>query len=391
MDDRKRQIEDLEKKKRDNTALLDGLLIRLGEGLFERVPDSSGETESDPAELKTYRRLQNDIAGSETAIELIEEQIQKLKELEENITAGEKDDKACAKELSGMYGNLGRVLLDSPADGTASGGVGDFCAPYRSRADALLTKAESLDDRLSGLERKEGGNVFTWIGNSAQSLVLKSFLTKARENLESLRRTVGERYSREHEGVSGSETVSWGNMSAEVGDICGGIEKKRAEAKALARSLADLREEKRQLNDSFGSEGSPAKQIQTLKKHIAGVRDELKALYQRVGAAAAGIAASADAEGSDCGSFAESLASPEDRDTLEKAAEIGRSIQSDEKAIARLRASLAIDEEEAKIEKFHKMILDKKEKIAQAEKNIADYEEGIADCEKYIEKLRELL
>jgi peptidoglycan hydrolase CwlO-like protein len=56
-----------------------------------------------------------------------------------------------------------------------------------------------------------------------------------------------------------------------------------------------------------------------------------------------------------------------------------------------LRASLAIDEEQAKIEKFRKMILDKKEKIAQAERNIADYEEGIADCEKYIEKLRELL
>jgi septal ring factor EnvC (AmiA/AmiB activator) len=223
--------------------------------------------------------------------------------------------------------------------------------------------------------------------------VLKSFLTKAQENLEALRRTVGERFSREHEGEDGSETVSWGSMPAEVGELCGEIEMKRAEAKALACDLAALREEKRQLTDSFGAEGSPAKQIQSLKKHIAGIRDELKALYRRVGAAAAGIepAASAKVEGPGCGPFADSLVSPEDRETLEKAAGIGLSIQNDEKAIARLRASLAVDEEQAKIEKFRKMIQDKKEKIAQAGKNTADYEEGIADCEKYIEKLRELL
>ena len=390
MDERKRQIDELEKRKRDNTALLDGLLVRLGEGLFERIPDSLQETDSVPNELNDYRRLQSDIAGSEAAIEVIEEQIKKIKELDENIAVGERNEKTCSKELHGIYGDLGRLLLDTPAEGE-----GDFCAQYRSQADAFLTKAESLEDRLSGLEKKEGGNVFTWIGNSAQSLVLRSFLTKALENLESLRRNVGERYSLEAY-ISGGETGFGTAPTPEIGELCGEIEKKRSELKTITCDLVTFKEERRQLSDSFRSEGSPVKQIQSLKKHIAGVRDELKTLYLRVGTAAAGIEESPDGDGvkedsSGLRHFIDSLVVPEDRETLDNAAKMDLSIKNDEKTIGRLRAALSIDEEQAKIEKYRRMILDKKEKIIQAEKNIADYEEGIADCEKYIEKLRELL
>jgi len=384
MDDRKRQIDELERKKRDNTALLDGLLLRLGEELFHRIPDSAKQDGSPSEELNTYLRLQNDIAGSESAIEVIEKQIQELKELEEKIAARERDDKTCSKDLAGIYVNLGGLLLDSPPPQNSE----DFCASYRSQAEALLTKVQSLEDRLSGLEQKEGGNVFTWIGNSAQSLVLRSFLTKAMENLTSLRRNVGERYSREIEKSGGEPTP-------EIEALFEEYERKRAESKSVSQELAALREERLIVTSGFSSDGSPAKQIQFLKKHITEVQGELKTLYRLAGAEAAGITVGADGDVTDVVSerrqFIESLLKSEDQETLDNAVRISRSIQNDEKSIARLRASLSIHEEQAKIEKFRRMIQDKRDKIAQAEKNIADYEEGIADCENYIGKLRELL
>jgi chromosome segregation ATPase len=297
-----------------------------------------------------------------------------------------------------MYCKLGKLMLDS-AEGGASGGapggassVTDFCAPYRDQAEALLTKVRSLEDRLSGLEQKEGGNVFTWIGNSAQTLVLRSFLTKALENLASLRRNLGERYSLRDTGRDGE--TGEGGVSPEINETCGEIELKQSELKVLSRDLADLREEKQQLTAVFEADGSPARKIQSLRKNIADVRDELKVLYRRAGAEAASMNAGVNAE-DNCspgyGEFIASLVLPEDRETLDKAAGIGLSIQNDEKTISRLQASLAIDEERAKIEKYRKMILEKKDRIAMAEKNIAEYEEGITDCENYIEKLRELL
>ena len=378
MDDRRRQIDSLEKKKRDNAVLLDGLLIRLGEGFFQRIPDSAKEDNSSPAELADYLRLQNEIAGSEASIEVIEDHLKKLKELEENIAGREKEDKAFSKELSGMYGGLGKLLLDSPppVDGE------DFCAPYRSQAEELFTKVQSLEERLSGLGKKEGGNVLTWLGNGAQSLVLRSFLTRALENLDSLRRNAGERYSRRDTGT--------GSVSVETGELCLGIEKKRAEAKAVSQELAALREERREMSAGLNAEGNPIKQIQFLKKHIAGIREELKTLYRRAGAEAAGIGSTA-AGASRLRQFVDPLIIPDDGETLDNAAKIDQSMQNDDKLIGRLRASLAIDEERAKIEKYHRMIQEKKEKIAQAEKNIADFEEGIADSESYIKKMQELL
>jgi len=387
MDDRKRQIDELEKKKRENSALLDGLLLRLGEEMFRRIPDSAKEDPSSPDELNTYLRLQKDIAGSEAAISIIEEQIKKMKEVEEKISNREREEKACSKELSRIYGDLGKLLLDSPPQETG----GDYCAPYRSQAEALNTKVQSLEDRVSGLEQKDGGNVFTWIGNSAQALVLRSFLTKAGENLALLRRNVGERYIRDMGG--GRET----GMSFEILSMCENIERKRAESKAVTQDLAALKQEKQTMTAHFNADGNPVKQIHSLKKHIAGVRENLKNLYRNAGAEVSGtIVPSINTDAntgtvSADGYFIASLVIPEDQEIIDNAGMINRSIQNDEKSIERLRASLAIDEELAKIEKFHRMILEKREKITQAEKSIADYEEGIADCESYIEKLKELL
>jgi tetratricopeptide (TPR) repeat protein len=384
MDDRKKQINELEQRKREQIVSLDALLTRVGETLLGRVNDSFQENDPAFGEIAVFRRLKNDKADSETAIQAVEVQIRRFKELEESIMAKEQEDAADSKELAIVYGKLGKLLLDiASRTGVSSGAYADFCAPYRDQAEALLTKVLSLEERVAGLEEKGSGNVFTWIGKNTQGLVLRSFLTRAQENLEQLRRNVGERYSRSDTvKVPAGEADSAFPETAAVADLCAEIEQKRARTRALSQDLAELREERRTISGSFNDGGDPLKQIQTLKNHIAHVRDDLKTLYRRIGAEAASL------DGVERRQAIDSLISPEDKEILDNAARINRLIHDDETAIDKLQASLAIDEEKTKIEKYRKMIQDKKDKIAQAEKSIMEFEESIRISEAAIEKLQ---
>ena len=400
MDDRKKQIGELEQRKKEQIVLLDTLLTQFGEAFFGKITDAAGETASSFGELGVYRRFQNDITESETAIQAVEEQLRRFRELEESIEFKEREEGACLKELTIVYGRLGKLLLDAAASAngsaTADGApYAEFCAPYREQADALLTKVLSLEDRFAELEQKEGGNVFTWIGKSAQALVLRSFLTRAQENLEQLRRNVGERYSRRYSGVlPEGEAPDYPDFTREVSDIedlCEDTQQKRAELQAVTRDLENLKEEKRKISGGFNADGGPIRQIQTLKNHISHVRDELKTLYRRVGAEAASFGASADEAPPERRLLFDSLIKPEDRETLDNADRISRSIRDAEATIEKIKASLAIDEEKAKIEKYRRMIQDRKDKITQAEKNITELEASIMDSETNIEKLQKLL
>jgi DNA repair exonuclease SbcCD ATPase subunit len=380
MDDRKKQINELEQRKREQGISLDALLTRLGETLLGRVHDAAFE------EMELFRRLKNDITDSETAIQTVEEQIRRFRELEESIEAKEQENSAGLKELAIVYGRLGKLLLDLASD--ANGDYMDFCAPYRDQADTLYTKVLSLEERLSGLEDRDGGNVFTWIGKNAQGMVLRSFLTKAQESLEQLYRNIGERYSRRDNNRLLSDEANSGSSSSEsaaVAELCTDIERRRAESRVLAQELTELKEERKEISGSFNAEGGPLKQIQTLKNNIAHVQDELKALYRRIGAEAAAI------DGVERRDSINALTRPEDQETLDTAVQISRMIREGEREIEKLQASLAIDDEKEKIEKYRKMIQEKKDKIAQAEKNIAEYEEGIRVSETAIEKLQTLL
>ena len=383
MDDRKKQIGELEQRKREQIVFLDALLTRFGEALLGRAAGSEQEHDSAFEELVVFKRLKKDITDSEAAIQAVEDQIRRFRELEEGIEEKEQEDSAGLKELAVLYGKLGKMLLDEAAGaGANTAYYADFCAPYRDQADALLTKVLSLEERVAGLEGREGGNVFTWIGKNAQGLVLRSFLTKAQENLEQLRRTVGEHYSRRDTiKLSGGEN----NNAGEIENLCAEIERRQGEARVLLQELTDLREERRVISGSYNSEGGPLKQIQTLKNHIAHVQDELKVLYRRIGSEAASVA------GVERRQVIESLITSEDKDDLDNTARISRLIDDNETMIEKLQASLDIDEEKERIEKYRRMIGEKREKIAQAEKNIMEYEEDIRVSEASIEKLKALL
>lgn len=385
MDDRKRQINEAEQRKKEQAALLDALLAQIGEAVFGRTDDSHGESPSAFAELAAYRRFQSEIAGSRDSIQAAEEQMRRFKELEDDIDAREREESICSKELTGVYGRLGKLLLEEAGKSFEGGNAyADFCAPYQGQADEFLAKAQSLEDRLSGLEQKEKGNVFTWIGKSAQSLVLRSFLGKAQESLEQLRRTVGESFTRRPPE----------NLFPEASDIealCGEIGEKRAEIEAVSQHLATLKGEKRKISDGFSAEGGPIRYIQSLKNGIAQAQSELKALYRRVGAEAALIDDSVPDAANERRDAIQALLRPEDRDDLDGAARLGQSMRDCDAVIEKLKASLAIDEERAKIEKFRRMIHDKRDKIAHAERSILEYEGNIRDAEASIEKLRRVL
>ena len=390
MDDRKKQIGDLERQKKEQAATLDSLLARLGETLFGRIAGASPEDVSGFGELADYRRFQDDIAASEASIQAVEEQIRRFRELEEGIEAREREESAFIQEMAHMHTSLGKLLLDTAA-GSESPSYNEFCAPYRDQAEALFSKIESLEERIGALEHREGGNVFTWIGKSAQGLVLRSFLTKAHENLDQLRRNVGERYCRDIGRVSGGDQAGLYGEAAEIDRLCTDVEQKREELRALSQDLETLKEEKRIISGSFSAEGGPLKQIQSLKKHIVHVHDELNTLYRRVGAEAASVNGAADDTAAARRQIFDDYIHEEDQETLDSAARISASVQRAGTEIEKLRASLAIDDEKVKIEKYRKMIQDRKNKIAQAEKNIAEFEAAIQDSEASIEKLRDLL
>jgi len=385
MDDRKKRIGELEHRKKEHTVQLDALLIRLGEGVFGRMTDSHAQSVT---ELSVYRGYQLDLADSQASIQTAEEQIRRSKELDQNIEAAEREQSENMKDLAVTYSGLGKLLLDE-----TSGKYADFCASYRDQNEALLTKVLSLEERLDEMEKKEGGNVFTWIGKGAQSLVLRSFMKKAQENLEQLRRNVGECYSRDYktpEDDSGAENTAIEALRAE-------IEGKRARSDALSSDIAVLKEERRKINSGFSAEGGPVKYISTVKNHIAGVQNDLRSLYRRMGAECASIAtkdapaAPAQPAAAERRQALDSLLLPEDADVLENASKVDKIIRDCEEEIKKLEASLAIDDENAKIDKFQKMIREKREKIAKAEQDIAEYEEGIRDAEAFIKKLQELL
>jgi len=379
MDDRKKRISELEHRKREQIVQLDALLIRFGEGVFGRMADSH---DSRIPELTVYQGYQADISSSQDSIQAAEEQIRRSKELDQNIDLKEREDSSNAKSLAIAYSRLGKLLLEEGSEQYAG-----FCAPYREQNEALLTKVLSLEERLDELEKKEGGNVFTWIGKSAQSLVLRSFMTKAQENLEQLRKNAGESYSKNRKLSDGNDLSG---ENAGIAALCAEIEEKRSYSNALCSDIAALKEERRQINSSFSAEGGPVKHINTIKNHIANVQNDLKALYRRMGAECASIDPASEAP-AERRQALDSVLLPQDSEVLESASRIDKAIRGCEEEIKKLEASLAIDDEKAKIEKFQKMIQEKREKIAKAELDISEFEERIKDSEAYIKKLEVLL
>ena len=374
MDDRKKRIDDLIKNSQESRTSLDTLLENFGEKLYFRTKEMRSELEGNVnfQDINQYNANLADIAESNAAIGKIEEKNRRYKELEEAVDRKEAEEKERAKEMASIYRRLGKALLES-AD------YDDFTSLFKEQADALRAKKESLETRIAELDNRDGGNVFSWIGKSAQGLVLKSFLSKAQENQEQLYLTIGERYST-RESVSGDDEVAM--ILAEIVIL-------RNASKSVQEEIAELKDEKRIISAGFGIDGNPQKQILSVKNHITQVNESLRNLYKNFGAQAAGIM---DAEiNPERKYFIDTIVAAEDGEIIGRAVRLNQAISDNEKATAKLKASLAIDDEKSKIDKFQRTIEEKKKRIVDLEKGITDLEESVRDCEKCIQELEKQL
>ena len=374
MDDRKKRIDDLIKNSQESRVSLDNLLESFGERLYARAKDMRGEYESKPGfeDLTQYTEYLQEIAESNAAISKIEEKNRRFKELEDAIELKENEEKERAKEIGNIHRRLGKALLENSA-------YDDYTSLFKEQADALKAKRESLEARIGELENKEGGNVFTWIGKSAQGLVLKSFLSKAQEGQEQLYLNIGERYG-SRDSVSEDD---------EAAMILAELDVLRAGSRAVQDEIAVLKDEKRIISAGFGIDGNPQKQIQSIKNQIAQINESLNSLYKTFGTQAAGIM---DAEiNGDRKYFIDTIVAAEDGEAIGRAVRLHQSIFDNDKAIAKLSASLQIDEEKIKIEKYKKSIEDKKRRIVEYEASIADLEEDVDSCQKRIAELEKQL
>jgi len=367
MDDRKKRIDDLLRNNQESGVSLDSLLVNFGENLYSRTKGVQADFE----DIVQYNILLADIAESNTAIGKIEEKNRRFRELEDAIETGEREEKERAKEMAGFFRRLGKALLED-------GAYDNYTSLFREQADALSAKLISLETRIGELDNKEGGNVFSWIGKSAQGLVLKSFLSKAQESQEQLYQNVGERYN-SRDALSGNGDISL---------VLAEIDKMREISRSAMDELSQLKDERRLISAGFGIDGNPQKQIQSVKNHIAQVREELRALYRNFGAQAAGIDEEISPERK---YFIDTIVAAEDGEIIGRAVRLNQSIIENDKAIGKLRASLAIDEEKAKIEKYKRTIQEKKDRIVDLEKTITDLEESVGDSEKNIQELQKQL
>jgi chromosome segregation ATPase len=364
MDERKKTIKDLEDQKKADLASMDALLIRLGESLLPRMRE----------EVSEYRVLLQDKSDSGESIKAAEADIARLKQLEEDIRKGEQDSSEQSKGISRLYTRIGELVLLNPE-------FEEFAAPYRVQAETLMPKIQSLESRLEVLDGQENPNVFAWIGKNAQGMVLRTFLSKNKNNLQRIFFAAGEKYVQGVD-VFASEEATPVIASAPVLETLDEIGASRKLQAAVQARLVLLREERRRITDAFTPDGGPVKKIQSLERHIAGVQEQLRALFLRYGKLAS--------EQPEQPSITPLLESGE-RELLDRIAVLKSTVAENERRIEKLKASLAIDEEKARIDKMGRSIADHRRRIAESENTIGDLTAQIEEANARIEELSKVL
>jgi len=369
MDERKINIQDLEVNNLADTEARNRLLEGLGEAIFRRI----GEDEPFQAEvgntpggiLADYRKLQREISESQELIKTLETEITRLKELEEEINSGEEEQVKLEKELEEVYVRLGKQILLTPD-------LNDFSGIFRQQEQILLAKIEEQEKKVRELEEREG-NFLTWLGKNAQIAVTKAFLSKNQSDLLRVYRSTGEKAFSVESPVSSEWKSS--DDAVNAGTL-------REKLSTVSVNLAMLRGERRQIGGLFEADISPARRIQGLEKRIAFVFEEFPGIHLRLGSLAV------EDEGRKA---LYSFLADEDNKVLENAEAIKNKIAEREQEIAKIKASINIDNEKADIEKAKKAIAGHRLKITAAEEAISQLDKQIAESEKHIEELNNFI
>jgi chromosome segregation ATPase len=376
MDERKRTIGELELKKKESLRSLGAAYEDFGETLFGRA---GGEEDLLGADSGEYLRLQKEIADSEGLIKLAEADTRRLKELEGEILAKEREHGALASEIQVAAANLGRDAVEEDAFSSVLGS-------YRQQIDQVLPKLQDARARLNELEDRAGAGFFGWIGKNTRQAVYKTLAVKHQGTLRKIYAAAGDRLS-----ALDSELLIIGHS---LEDAVRSVRDMKEQAAAQVRELDKLREERRRLGSVFSAEGGPVRRIQNLEKHIVRVQAELRLVYRRVGELAAaecraeGLVLSPDGSG---GERFRGVLRPEDNQVLEMIERGKEQTAEYSREIEKLKTAIAIDDEKAEIEKMERAIVEQRQRIAAAEGRIEELNRQINEVRVHIEELSALL
>jgi hypothetical protein len=364
MDERKKTIKALENRKQNESEGLLQLEQNVGKMLLERL----GQGEAPPrwGYVAEYLRSLSETADLEEYIKRIEADVQRMKIVEAAIDKNEKLRAVQAKKLAERHTALGREILAEPD-------LAAYSRPYQTELEAITAKGLELEAKLSCLSDKGGEkiSIFSRIGNSVQSMGIRSSLEKNQEQIRKLWETTGEYFTLADNPV---ENERLNALAAEVEEL-------RSQQLELGARLKDLQAERAAIADTFNKEGNPARHIKSLEKCISQINDRIHELYSSAGKEASGAA----------GDLLEIQMSGEEEALIGQIALGREKLREMETRITSLEAAVAIDEEKEKIARFHKSIEERRRRIAEAELAITGFETRIAETQQHIEELSRLL
>ncbi|MDR2631354.1 MAG: hypothetical protein LBC60_10565 [Spirochaetaceae bacterium] len=363
MEERRKNIKDLEQKKQGEFRSVNLMLEDLGEALVSRMETGEGAAGALSGE---YQRIQREIADSEGLITAIQEDIIRLGQVEEAISFNDRTLFRVKQDLGGLYYGLGERVLEDETHG-------EFTEPYRRQLDTLRDKVKSLEGRIEDLAGRETANILVQLGRNTQFMLFRSSLEKTQSALRRIYETVGEKFASREEGTpeDGGEIA---RSLEEIGDLVKQAETLRAEADRL-------KEDKRKIADTLNFQGGPVKRIGSLEKKITQLKNERRMVFVKYGE----LALEKDREGEWGTVFDQG-----NRLLLQKIEETRNYIREIENRIEKIKASLAIDEERAVITKMEKTIGVERGRIAAAEKAIEELEERIHGAQQHIEELKKI-
>ncbi len=364
MDERKRVIKDLESRRRETTEALNLLYKDIGESVLLKL-EAQGE-KSDSNEIRLgYRQIQKEINDSRGLIKAIQENMVKLKEVEEGVHQKEHLKGDFKRELALAYAKLGETVIDHPD-------YPDFSEIFSSKISELSQKINDLENEIESLNDTSSSNVFNWIGKSIKLVLRNSSLKKYQENLVKMYYTAGEKFLDEvNPGQITEDFVR--NMVNDLVDL-----KSRNESNEIA--LNTLKSERRKIGEKLNADGGPSRKIDGLENHIRQSESMLNQLYQNFGKII-----SADLENA---GFTK-VFDDEDRQLLSSIKRQEETILLLNEKMEKLHASIRIDELKGNVEKYTKLTGDHRQKISQSELAIEDLEKKIREANQEIEDLKE--
>ncbi|MFP3090279.1 hypothetical protein LQZ21_08125 [Treponema sp. TIM-1] len=363
MEERQKNIKDLEQKKQAELRSMALMREDLGKSLLSRMKTGEGDAEGLFGE---YRRIQQETADSQALIGTIQEELVRLGQLDEAAARNEQALSQVRQGLGRLYYGLGEWVLEDDAPG-------EFTEPLRRQLTTLRDKVSSLEDRMEGLTGKDPANILVQLGRNTQSLLLRSSLEKTRSALRLVYETAGEKFARQQQGQpAGSGEPD--RFLEEIRDL-------EKQAETLRAESDRLQEERRGIAHTLNIQGGPVKRIRALEKKIRRLKNEFREAAGKYGELALEKARSGEWE---------AAFDQDDRLLLQKIAETRNYIEDIETRIEKITASLAIDAEQAAIARMEKALSGHRGRIVAAEKAIAGLEERIHGAKQHIEELKKI-